>query len=114
MKGEVDHFARISHTSYGSVTIKVGTNTNMIDTHNVDSMLKMGYRIHHCCLTTLLQEALVHCDMSHTALLCQRSHLVVGKVARNVTECFAIRMTTYDWHRTNLQRIVKTLLSAVA
>lgn len=59
MEREVDHLAGIGHASYGSVTIKVGADSHMLDSHDVDGMLKMGYGIEYGGLASLGEEPFV-------------------------------------------------------
>ena len=72
-----------------AVTVEIGSNAYMFNAGNVYRVLQMGKEIVERCLALLAQEAAVHCNLHHAAFCSQRTHLLVGEVARMVTECTA-------------------------
>ncbi len=66
LEGEVDEFRRISKSSDAAISIKVGTQTYMVDAHHIDGMLQMGNGIHDVGLALLAQESMIERGMSHT------------------------------------------------
>ena len=66
LEGEIDEFRRVGETSDAAVSIKVGTQTYVVDTHHIDGMLKMGDSVHDVGFTLFTQESVIERGMSHT------------------------------------------------
>ena len=59
LEGEIDEFRRVGETSDAAVSIKVGTQTYVVDTHHIDGMLKMGDSVHDVGFTLFTQESVI-------------------------------------------------------
>lgn len=92
LEGEIDEFRRVGETSDAAVSIKVGTQTYVVDTHHIDGMLKMSDGIHDISLSLFTQESVIERGMSHTALCSEGTHLVIGQIARHIAEHTAAAM----------------------
>lgn len=110
MEREVDHFAGIGHASYGSVTIKVSADSHMLDSHDVDGMLKMGYGIEYGGLASLGEEPFVKRYVGNTTLLGQRSHLFVSEISRNITESLTVGVAANDGLTADFECVVEAFL----
>lgn len=52
LDGEVDEFGGIGHTRYTAVSIKVGSNANMVDAHDLDGVFEVVDAVDDagCCI----------------------------------------------------------------
>ena len=113
LTSEADELRAAAKTGDATVAIEIGTKTYMVDAHDIDSMLKMGNDIKDGGLPVSTEETGVDGGLGHTALGGKRAHLIVGEVARMVTEGTATRMAADDGHAADVEGIVETLLSSM-
>lgn len=113
LESEIDEFRRVGKTSDAAVSIKVGSQTYVVDTHHIDGMLKMGDGIHDVGLTLFTQESVIERGMSHTALCCEGTHLVIGQIAGHIAERTAAAMAADNRRLADIKCIVETLLATM-
>ena len=113
LTSEADELRAAAKTGDATVAIEVGTKTYMVDTHDVDSMLKMGNDIKDGGLSVGTEEAVVDGGLGHTAFGCERPHLIVCEIAGMVAEGTATRMAADDGHAADVEGVVETLLSSM-
>lgn len=86
LNGEVDNLRGVSHARYATVTVEVGADAYMVNTHDTDGMLKVRHGIHDVCLSRCIEESRVESGVGYTATFGKCPQLVVGKVAWMVTQ----------------------------
>ena len=79
----------------------------MVDAHDVDGMFQVCDGIEDTGFAVFAEETRIECGVCHTAFGCQRPHLVVGEVARMVTERPTAGMTAYNRFRADVQCIIE-------
>ena len=57
----------------------------MVNAGNIYRVLQMAQEVIERCLALLAQETTVHCHLYHSTFGCERTHLLIGEVARMVT-----------------------------
>ncbi len=113
LEGEIDEFRRIGKSADASISIKVGSQTYVVDTHHIDGMLQMGNGIHDVGLALLAQESMIERSMSHTTTGCQGTHLIIGQIARHIAESTAAAMAADNRRLADIKCIVETLLATM-
>ena len=113
LEGEIDEFGRVGKTADAAISIKVGSQTYVVDTHHIDGMLKMGDGIHDVGFPLFTQESMIERGMSHTALCCKGSHLVVGQITGHIAKSTAAAMTADNRRLADIKCIVETLLATM-
>lgn len=113
LEGEIDEFRRVGEPPDAAVSIKVGTQTYVVDTHHIDGMLKMGDSVHDVGFTLFTQESVIERGMSHTTLCCEGTHLVIGQIARHIAERTAAAMAADNRRLADIKCIVETLLATM-
>ena len=113
LEGEIDEFRRVGEPPDAAVSIKVGSQTYVVDTHHIDGMLKMGNSVHDVGFTLFTQESVIERGMSHTTLCCEGTHLVIGQIARHIAERTAAAMAADNRSLADIKCIVETLLATM-
>ena len=110
MSGEVDEVGRRCHATHTAVTVKVGADAHMVNTHDVDGMVEMGKQVHHGGLAFRAQETMISRHLTHSPTLGKGFHLFICEVAGMVAQCAAAAMAAYYGLAAYLHGIPETLL----
>ena len=105
--GEVDYLGSICQTWHTAVAVKVRTESYVFLTHYLCCMTEMFDGINDGGFAFLAQETMIDRCLRYTIMLCQSPHLVVGEVARMVTQGASRAMATNDGNFTQFQSIVE-------
>ena len=96
LAGEVGQLTTVSQPTDTTIAIEIGTQPYVVDTHHLDSMIQMLHSIQDGSLALFLQKPMIKRYLAHATLGGKGTHLVVGQVARMVTQGTSRTMTAYD------------------
>ena len=113
LEGEIDEFRRVGEPPDAAVSIKVGTQTYVVDTHHIDGMLKMGDSVHDVGFTLFTQESMIERGMSHTTLCCEGTHLVIGQITGHIAERTAAAMAANNRRLADIMDAIAHLEHAI-
>ena len=111
---ELYELGSVAESADAAVAIEVGAESYVLNAHDGDGVPEVVDGIDDGGLCVLLEEAVVEGDLHDAVLLGELSHLVIGKVARMVTECAARGVAADDGVLADVECVVERLLVGVA
>jgi hypothetical protein len=104
----------MSQTHHTSVSIKVGSDAYVVDTHDIHGMTYVRECILNTGNTLLAKETLVEGYLHHASALGQGTHLLVVEIAWVVAQMLATGMAAHNGHFREADGIVETLFRCMA
>ena len=96
LEGKLDGFGSVGIAAHTTVTIEIGAQSHMVDTHHIDGMFQMFDSVDDGGFAFRAKETMIKRGMSHATGLSQSPKLVVGQIAGMVTKGAAVAMTAHN------------------